>query len=143
MFDRARTAPADGVMRGAYILSPERGEQADVILMASGSEVHLVLGAQGDLATHHDVDARVVSMPSWELFREQPADYRDVVLPPAVTRRLAVEAGASLGWCEWTGAHGAVIGLDHFGASAPGDENFRRMGFTTNNVVRRALALLK
>lgn len=142
VFDRARTAPAEGVLKGAYVLSREQGSAPDMILVASGSEVHLALGAQGDLANHHGIDARVVSMPSWELFREQPRDYRDAVLPPAVKHRLAVEAGASLGWCEWVGDAGRVLGIDRFGASAPGDENFHHYGFSVENVVAQAARLI-
>ena len=142
VFDRRRMAPADGVMKGAYVLSRERGPTPDIILIASGSEVHLALGAQGDLATHHGIEPRVVSMPSWELFREQHRDYRDAVLPPAAKRRLAVEAGASLGWCEWVGDGGAVLGIDRFGASAPADENFHHHGFSVENVVARATRLM-
>lgn len=142
VFDRAKTGAAAGVMRGAYVLSTEQGETPEVILIASGSEVHVALAAQGELATHHGVDARVVSMPSWELFREQSRHYRDEVLPPPVKARLAIEAGASQGWCEWVTDEGAVIGVDRFGASAPGGENMARYGFTVDNVVMRARQLL-
>lgn len=138
VFDREKTASAEGVLRGAYVLSKEQGESPDIILMASGSEVHVALGAQGDLATHHGVDARVVSMPSWELFREQSQQYRDAVLPSQVTKRLAIEAGARQGWCEWVGDSGVVMGIDSFGTSAPGDVNFEHYGFTVEDVVARA-----
>jgi len=121
VFDHGRTAPAEGVMKGAYVLSRERGSTPDLILIASGSEVHVAEGAQGVIATHHGIDARVVSMHSWELFREQHRDYQDAVLPPMVKNRLAVEAGATLGWCEWVGDAGVVIGVDRFGASAPAE----------------------
>jgi transketolase len=136
VFDRTRLASAAGVLRGGYILSKEQKGSPDIILMASGSEVQLVLEAQGKLR-EENIDARVVSIPSFELFRAQPEEYRAEVLPRSVKARLAVEAGSSFGWCEWVN-HGDVIGLDRFGASAPGEENFRHFGFTVENVVERA-----
>ncbi|HET7833187.1 MAG TPA: transketolase [Gallionella sp.] len=136
VFDRVRLASAEGVLRGAYILSREKGSVPDIILLASGSEVQLVIQAQEQLGKE-GIDARVVSMPSFELFRAQPVAYRDEVLPPAVRGRLAVEAAASFGWCEWV-REGNVIGLDHFGASAPGQDNFRHFGFTVDAVVSSA-----
>ncbi len=141
VFDRNETAPADGVLKGAYVLSREKGERPDVILMATGSEVRLVHEAQKTLA-EEGIDARVVSMPSWEIFRQQPAEYRCQVLPPDITARLAVEAGASQGWREWVGDRGEIIALDRFGASAPADELFRRFGFTVENVVAKTRELL-
>jgi transketolase len=125
------------LLKGAYVLSPERGNEPDAILIASGSELHLALAAQDLLRAQGDVDARVVSMPSWELFREQPQDYRDAVLPPQVAHRLAVEAGVSMGWCEWVGGAGEVIGQNRFGASAPGKENFKHFGFTAEHIAAR------
>ena len=101
----------------------------------------VLLEAQGALAKE-GVDARVVSMPCWELFREQPPAYRDRVLPPGVRARLAVEAGASFGWREWVGGAGDVLGIDRFGVSAPAKENFKRFGFTVENVVERARKLV-
>jgi transketolase len=141
VFDRNETAPADGVLKGAYVLSREKGERPDVILMATGSEVRLVHEAQKTLA-EEGIDARVVSMPSWEIFRQQPAEYRCQVLPPDITARLAVEAGASQGWREWVEDRGEIIALDRFGASAPADELFRRFGFTVENVVAKTRELL-
>ncbi len=143
VFDRghARTGAAEGVLRGAYVLAREVNGAPDLLLLASGSEVHLAVAAQGQLATRHNLYARVISMPCWELFRAQPQVYRDEVLPPGVTLRLAVEAGASFGWCEWVGEKGAVIGIDRFGASAPGAENLARFGFSVDHIVQRALAL--
>lgn len=134
-------APAAGVLRGGYILSREKGPKVDIILMATGSEVHLVKSAQNALAAAN-IAARVVSMPSWELFREQTREYRDEVLPPAVTARLAVEAGSSFGWHEWVGERGGIIALDRFGASAPAGELFKRFGFTVENVVTTARKLV-
>jgi transketolase len=109
--------------------------------MASGSEVHLILEAQETLAAE-DIDARVLSMPSWELFLEQPQEYRDEVLPPKIKARLAVEAGVPQGWRDWVGDDGHIIAIDKFGASAPGKENFSRYGFTVENVVERARRLV-
>ncbi|NMC74736.1 MAG: transketolase [Geobacteraceae bacterium] len=141
VFDRSVVAPAEGLLKGGYVLSRERGATPRVILLATGSEVQLVLEAQQRLAAE-GIDARVVSLPSWELFREQPMTYRDRVLPPDVTARLAVEAGASLGWREWVGDRGGILALDRFGASAPAGELFRRFGFTVENVVARAKELV-
>lgn len=142
IFDRKQVASAEGVLKGAYVLSKEKGKSPDIVLLASGSEVQLILGAQEKLAAE-DIDARVVSMPSWELFREQPPKYRDQVLPPDVTARLAVEAGAPHGWCEWVGDRGAAIGITKFGASAAYKDVFREYGFTVENVAARAKELLK
>jgi transketolase len=103
--------------------------------------VALVTAAHAALAKE-GARARAVSMPSWELFAAQPAEYRNGVLPPGVHRRLAVEAGATLGWERWVGSDGAVIGLDRFGASAPGEVVLRELGFTVENVVARARTLL-
>jgi len=141
VFDRKMVEPAEGVLRGGYILSRGKGPKVDVILIATGSEVQLVMEAQNALAAGN-IDARVVSMPCWELFREQPPEYRDHVLPPSVTARLAVEAGASLGWREWVGDRGGIIALDRFGASAPAEELFREFGFTVENVVTTARKLV-
>jgi transketolase len=141
VLDRSRVAEADGLLRGAYVLSREKGAKPDVVLIGTGSEVSLVLEAQAALAKE-GVDARVISMPSWELFRQQPRSYREEVLPPQAGARLAVEAGASFGWREWVGDGGDVIGIDRFGASAPAKENFRRFGFTVEHVVERAKRLL-
>jgi len=141
VFDRNDVAPAQGVLKGGYILSREKGPKVEVILMATGSEVQLVLSAQNALAAGN-IAARVVSMPSWELFREQPQEYRDAVLPPAVTNRLAVEAGSSFGWREWVGDRGAIIAMDRFGASAPAGEIFKQLGFTVENVVTTARKLV-
>jgi transketolase len=140
-FDRAKLAGADGVLKGAYVLSKEKAAKADVVLIASGSEVQLILAAQEKLADD-DIQARVVSMPSWELFREQPQSYRDEVLPPSVKARLAVEAGSPLGWREWVGDGGDVIGITKFGASAPYKELFKHYGVTVEHVIERAKKLV-
>jgi transketolase len=139
--DRTLHGAARGLRRGAYVLSAERGEAADVVLLASGSEVHLALGATEQLAAQ-GVDARVVSMPCWELFREQPAEYRDSVLPPTVTARVAIEAGATMGWREWVGDAGAIMGIDRFGASASSEDNFREYGLTVEAIVAHATEVL-
>ncbi|MCG8470209.1 MAG: transketolase [Gemmatimonadetes bacterium] len=131
----------DGLARGAYVLSPEAGDGPALVLIASGSEVELALGAQKELATR-GVDARVVSFPSWELFRDQPASHRASVLPDGVPR-LAVEAGASLGWREWIGSAGDVIAIDRFGQSGSGTDNYRDYGLTTEAIVARATDLAR
>jgi transketolase len=141
VFDRARLSGAEGVLKGAYIMSRENAAAPDIILMATGSEVQLTLQAQERLAAEN-IAARVVSMPSWELFREQPREYLDEVLPPGITARLAVEAGAPLGWRDWVGDRGDIIGITRFGASAPAKEVFKHLGFTIENVVERAKKLL-
>ena len=139
--DRARYASAEGLRRGAYVLAEAPGGKPDVILIASGSEVNLIVAAQEKLRAQ-GVDARVVSMPCWEAFDEQPEPYRDSVLPPQVRLRLAVEAGAAQGWHRYVGDRGDVLSVDRFGASAPGEVVMREYGFTVENVCKRMLALL-
>lgn len=133
---------AEGVKRGAYVLSDSDGAP-DVIIIASGSEVNLALQAQDKLLSEKGIKARVVSMPSWELFSEQPSEYRDEALPPSIKARLAVEAGSSLGWRRWIGDEGDIIAIDHFGASAPGGVLMKAFGFDVDNVVAKAAALVK
>ncbi|MGF1506232.1 MAG: transketolase [Anaerolineae bacterium] len=140
IFDRSELAPAAEVAKGAYVLKDTAGTP-DLILIATGSEVALALDAAHALADEN-IAARVVSMPSWELFDAQPADYRESVLPPDVEARLAVEAASPMGWHKYVGPKGAVIGLDRFGASAPGETVMKEMGFNVDNVVARAKALL-
>ena len=142
VLDRNGLGSAAKLLKGAYVLSQERGGRPDAILIASGSELHLALAAQDLLLAQGRIDARVVSMPSWELFREQPLDYRNAVLPPQITRRLAVESGATMGWCEWVGSGGEVIGQDRFGASAPGEENFKQSGFSAEHIAARVQRML-
>ena len=141
ILDRGELAPADGLRRGAYVIAPEEGDRPDVILIATGSEVQFTLEARVELA-EHDVDARVVSFPSWEVFRAQSDEYRESVLPAAVRARVAIEAGATLGWSEWVGEEGAVIGIERFGQSGSYRDNYRDYGLTTEAVVRQALAVL-
>jgi transketolase len=138
--DRHVYGPADGVRRGAYVLNPHDADP-ELILIATGSEVALIIAAERVLR-QRGVRARIVSMPSWELFAAETTAYRDSVLPPAVTARLAVEAGRSIGWERWVGPLGDILSVDRFGASAPGDVVMKQYGFTTDHVVARALALL-
>jgi len=112
-----------------------------VVLLATGSEVHVALGAAEGLADT-GLRARVVSMPSWELFEAQPREYREDVLGPRSALRVALEAGASLGWERWVGPEGVLVTLDRFGASAPGPDLMRRFGFTPEAVAERVLAAL-
>ena len=140
VLDRAGLAPADGLHRGAYVLADADGDP-DVILIASGSEVCLALEARDALAGE-GVAARVVSMPSWELFEAQTEAYRESVLPASVPARLAVEPGVTLGWERYVGPRGAVIGLDRFGASAPYEDIFANLGFTAEHIADRAKALV-
>lgn len=128
-------------LKGAYILSDSEKGTPDIILMASGSEVQLIVEAQKVLK-EKGVDARVVSMPSWELFEEQSEEYKEKVLPKNVRARLAVEAGSSFGWHKYVGLDGDTITRDDFGASAPADILFKEFGFTVENVVERALKVL-
>ena len=139
--DRSR-ATDPGVSRGAYILSEAEGAGADVILIGTGSEVGLCVKAQEELKKQ-GVKARVVSMPSWDLFAAQDESYRNSILPKQIKKRVSVEAGATLGWSRWTGDEGAIIGIDRFGASAPGEEVLQHLGFTVDNVVATALRILK
>jgi transketolase len=130
----------EGVAKGAYVVDDCEGTP-DLILIGTGSEVSLCVEAAAQLRTS-GTQVRVVSMPSWELFDAQEASYRESVLPKAVTKRLAVEAGITMGWCRYVGAEGDVIGVDRFGASAPGGLVMEKFGFTVDNVVSRAKAVL-
>jgi transketolase len=138
--DRSVVAPADGLRRGAYVLDDGDADPS-MILIASGSELHLIVQAAQRLR-ESGLTVRCVSMPSWELFEAQPQEYRDSVLPPGIRARLAVEAGATQGWERYVGDRGDVLGIDHFGASAPGDLNLEKFGFTVDEVCRRAKAVL-
>lgn len=138
--DQNKHAKAEGLEKGAYILSDVDGDP-DIILIASGSEVHLILEAQEKLS-EDDIKARVVSMPSWNLFEHQEASYREKVFPKNLRTRLAVEAGSPVGWLKYVTDDGDVIGIDKFGESAPGDEVMKEYGFSVENVVKRAKALL-
>jgi transketolase len=143
VFDRRAVAPATGLRRGAYVLLDAEGRRPDLILIGTGSEVSLAMEAQAILATR-DIQARVVSMPSWELFEAQPAAYRQEVLPDDVLVRLAVEAGSPQGWERYVGPFGGVLGISgRFGASAPYKVLATHFGFTAANVVAQAEALLE
>jgi transketolase len=138
--DRRRLGSAEELRRGAYVLADPTGGRPELILIATGSEVSLALDATRNL-NEQGVRARVVSMPSWELFDAQPLTYRDSVLPPTVRLRLAIEAGVSQGWHRYTGDAGQVLAVDRFGASAPGKVVLREYGFTVENICSRAIAL--
>jgi len=140
LLDGSSAEPADGVGLGAYVLVRPQGAAADLVLIATGSEVELAVEASATLR-RRGLRVQVVSMPSWELFDRQPAAYRRGVLPPGVPT-LAVEAGVSMGWHRWVGDRGGVLGLDRFGASAPGPVVRERLGFTVDEVVRRSEALV-
>jgi len=135
--DRTRFAPASGVRRGAYVLADTPNGKPDIILMATGSEVGLCVEVYEKLVAE-GIAARVVSMPSWELFEQQDDAYRASVLPPDVTRRVAVEQASTLGWERYTGLRGTIIGMRTFGASAPLKELLVKFGFTGENVYAAA-----
>jgi transketolase len=140
-FDRTAMAPASGLQKGAYILTETSGKTPELILMATGSELHLAVDAKQELEKRgHAV--RVVSMPSCELFEKQDAAYRDAVLPPAIRRRLAIEAGSPMSWYRWVGLDGGVVGMTTYGASGPSQKVLDYFGFTVPNVVEHALKLL-
>jgi transketolase len=140
--DRTVFAPADGVRKGAYVLADLGEGKPQVILMASGSEVSLIVEAGQRLAAQGTA-VRLVSFPSWELFVDQDQAYRDSVLLPDVELRLAVEAGISQGWHRWVGSKGRVLGLDHYGASAPAAQVFKNFGFTAENIENIVRDMLK
>jgi transketolase len=144
--DRKTYAPAEGLRRGAYTLveaTDAAGAKTtpQLIIIATGSEVSLALDARDELQ-REGMPVRVVSMPCWELFEEQDAAYREEVLPPAITARLSVEAGARLGWDRYVGQRGDCVSIDRFGASAPGEVALKELGFNVENVVARAKSLL-
>jgi transketolase len=139
--DRKQFASAEGLRRGAYILADAPQAKPQLILIASGSEVGLIVAARQRLQ-EQKIRVRLVSMPSWELFEAQSREYRDSVLLPSVRTRLAVEAGVTQGWHRYVGDRGDVIGVDRFGASAPGPIVMREYGFNVENVCKRALTAL-
>jgi len=140
-FDRGKYASAAGVALGAYVMADTAGGAPEIILIASGSEVSLIVQAHETLAAQ-GIRSRIVSMPSWDVFEHQPQSYRDDVLPPAVEARIAVEQGSVLGWDRYVGADGRIIGMKTFGASAPLKELQRKFGFEPENVVTAALEML-
>jgi len=142
VLDRAALGGADGVRRGAYVALDPPGGAPQAILIATGSELHVALVAARLLQADR-VRVRVVSMPSWELFAAQPAEYRDEVLPPAVRVRLGIEAASAFGWQQWLTDDGAMLAMEGFGASAPGDRLFQEFRLTPERaaeIVRQLLA---
>jgi transketolase len=132
----------NGVLKGAYVISPAGKETPDALLLATGSEVGLAVEAQKSLASE-GIEVSVVSMPSWDRFEEQSQEYKDSILPKNVKKRLGLEVGSSLGWHKFVGDEGDVLAIDKFGASAPGEKIMEEYGFSVNNVVARVKALLK
>jgi len=142
IIDRTRFAPASGVARGAYVLADADGGTPQAIIIATGSEVSVALGAR-ELLAKDGIRARVVSMPCWETFEAQSAEYCESVLPAAVKARVSVEAGVTFGWHRWIGDAGIAIGIDRYGSSAPGEINMEKFGFTADNVARVVRSLVK
>jgi transketolase len=140
--DRDEMASAAGLQRGAYVMAEASDGDPELILIATGSELWVALSARAELEQREEIRTRVVSMPCWELFEAQPQSYQEQVLPPEVTSRLAVEAGSTAMWRQWVGHLGGVVGIDRYGASAPGGQLLQRFGFTPDNVVEHALAVL-
>ncbi|HOX85565.1 MAG TPA: transketolase [bacterium] len=141
IIDRTQCAPAKETLKGAYILAKENGDFPQIVLIGSGSEVALLLEAK-KMLQNENIAVRVVSMPSWEIFRRQDAKYREAVLPAKAQKRLAVEAAVSQGWHEWIGDHGVFLGVDFFGVSAPYQKIYQEFGLTAENVAQKARELL-
>jgi transketolase len=141
VIDRNKYRPAIGLRRGAYILADSPLGKPEVMLIATGSEVHLALDVYEKLQAE-GIGSRVIGVPSWEFFENQPEDYRHEVLPPNMTARISIEAGVTHGWHKYVGLEGDTIGVDHFGASAPGNVLFKEFGFTSENILSRVKALL-
>jgi transketolase len=139
--DRSLFSPASGLQTGAYVLADLGGVHPQIILMASGSEVSLIVEA-GQRLADEGIGVRLVSFPSWELFEEQSPETQENVLPAALPLRLAVEAGVPQGWEKWVGSKGKIIAIDHFGASAPYKEIFEHFGFTPENIISQAKQML-
>jgi transketolase len=142
VLDRTRLGAASGLAHGAYVLADADGGTPQGIIIATGSEVHVALAARDQLAKD-GVRARVVSMPCWEVFAQQSAEYQDAVLPPSITARVSVEAGATFGWCRWIGDRGIAIGIDRFGASAPGPVTMEKLGLTPERVADAVRRLVR
>jgi transketolase len=141
VLDRGKLAPASGLRRGGYILW-QSGLEPAIILIATGSEVHIALEA-GKLLVRKGVPTRIVSLPSWELFDGQPLEYRDSVLPPSTRARVSIEAGTPLGWEHHVGLDGTAVGIPRFGASAPGNIIYDKLGLTAQRVADAAAELIK
>jgi transketolase len=140
VIDQEKYGKAGELEKGAYILS-ESEKAPQIILIGTGSEVQLIIAAQEKLK-EQNIAARVVSMPSWELFEKQDAAYKEKIFPKTLRKRLAVEAASPVGWCKYVTDEGDIVGINQFGESAPGDEVMKEYGFTVENVVKRAKALL-
>ena len=135
--DRSKYAPASGLFKGAYVLADAEGGKPDVLLLATGSEVSLCVAAYEQLKAE-SIRARLVSMPSWEIFERQSQEYRDSVLPPSIRARVAVEQASTWGWAHYVGLDGAILGMKTFGASAPLKVLQKESGFTKESVVAAA-----
>jgi len=140
VLDRNTFGPATGLSKGAYVLKDSKGKKPDIILIATGSEVQIALDASRELESK-GLAVRVVSMPSWELFDKQPEEYRNRVLPPETTARIAIEAGVAQGWRQYVGDRGEVIAVNRFGASAPYKVLYEKFGITPERAVEKALAM--
>jgi len=136
-FDRSKYAPASGLAKGAYVLADAPGSRPDVLLLATGSEVAMSVDAH-EMLVRDGIKSRVVSMPSWELFEHQSQEYKDAVIPPAVTARVSVEKASTLGWERYVGLGGKRIGMRTFGASAPLKELQKKFGFNPETIVAAA-----
>lgn len=142
VLDRKELASEEGLLKGAYVLSDPEGKESQLILIATGSEVSLIVEA-GKKLREQNIPVRLVSMPSWEIFEEQTREYKDSVLPPSVISRISVEAAASFGWQKYVGLRGETISIDHFGASAPGPVLLHEFGFTVDHILQKSLKLLE
>jgi len=140
--DRTVVASATDTSKGAYVLAEASGAAPEVALIASGSEIGIALDAK-EVLEADGTATRVISMPSWYLFAQQDQAYHDILLPPKLRARVAVEAGSTLGWARWVGDAGAAVGVDHFGASAPAEALYERFGVTTEAVVAAARSSLE
>jgi transketolase len=140
--DREVFQSADGLRKGAYVLKDYGEGDPELILMSTGSEVVLIIEA-GEILAGDGINVRLISFPSWELFMSQDEEYRAEVLPPDVKARVAIEAGSPMGWTKWVGDHGAVIGIDTYGASAPFEEIYQNYGLTVDNVLETARKLVE
>ena len=142
VFDRSKYGSAEGLRRGAYILTDAPDKHPDLILIATGSEVALAIEAADKISTDNGISVRIVSMPSWELFEQQSPEYQQSVLPDSPVPRLAIEAGSPMGWHKWVGSRGDIIGVEKFGSSAPGERVLHEYGFHVESVIGRARTLL-
>ncbi|MGB2826991.1 MAG: transketolase C-terminal domain-containing protein, partial [Dehalococcoidales bacterium] len=140
VLDRGKLAPTSGVQRGGYVLRD--AAKPEIIIMGTGSEVAIALEA-GELLQEKGIRARIVSLPSWELFDAQPVEYRSTVLPESIKARIAIEAGSPLGWERYVGDNGVIIGIPHFGSSAPGKVLYEKLGLTAQRVADEAANLLR